>query len=191
MSLDTVVADIQAEAKAQAEEIIAEAEESAEEILAEANAEAEQIHETAEREVEAEIEQERERRLSSGKLEAKQERLEARRDVLGTVRERVEEAIIDLPAEDRESLIRALLTDATEEFDEAEVYTRPSDMELLEDILEEYEGFELAGETDCLGGVVLEGRDGRLRVDNTFDSVLETVWNENLKALSDVLFGEQ
>ncbi|MBS3760666.1 MAG: V-type ATP synthase subunit E, partial [Halodesulfurarchaeum sp.] len=102
-----------------------------------------------------------------------------------------EEAIADLPTAERESLVRDLLEDAASEFEEAEVYTRSADTELVTEILAEYDGFELAGETDCLGGVVLEGRDGRLRVDNTFDSVLETVWNENLKALSDVLFEEQ
>ena len=191
MSLDTVVADIQAEAEDRAEEILAEAESEAERIRSEAETEAEEIRATAEREVEAEIEQLREQRLSSGKLEAKQERLEARRDVLSTVRAEVEDSIASLPEEKREPLTKALLEDAVAEFEEADVYTRPSDTELVETLLEDHEGFELVGETDCLGGVLLEGQDGRLRVDNTFDSVLETVWDDNLKALSDVLFEEQ
>ncbi len=191
MSLDTVVADIQAEAEAQAEEILAEAEEEAEAIREEAEAEAEAIRETAERNVEAEIEQERDQRISNATLEAKQKRLEARRDALFTVRERVEEAIASLPEDKRKTLTRELLEDATTEFDEADVYARPADTDLVTEILEDYDGFSLAGETDCLGGVVLEGEDGRIRVDNTFDSVLETVWDENLKALSDVLFEEQ
>jgi len=191
MSLDTVVADIKAEAEDRAEEILEKAESEAEEIRSEAEADAEEIRAAAEREVEAEIEQEREQRLSSGKLEAKQERLEARRDVLSTVREEVEESIASLPEEKRKPLTKALLEDAVEEFEEADVYARPEDTELVEALLEDHEGFELAGETDCLGGVLLEGHDGRLRVDNTFDSVLETVWDDNLKALSDVLFEEQ
>ncbi|MDZ7849615.1 MAG: V-type ATP synthase subunit E [Halodesulfurarchaeum sp.] len=191
MSLDTVVADIEAEAEAHAEEILAEAEVEVEEILAEAEAEAESIRETAEREVKTEIEGEREQRISNATLEAKQERLEARRDVLSTVRERVEDSIADLDEDDREALTRELLEDAVTEFEEAAVYARPADTDLLETILADYDGFTLAGETDCLGGVVLEGADGRIRVDNTFDSVLETVWEENLKSLSDVLFEEQ
>ena len=191
MSLDTVVADIEAEAKAQAEEILEAAESEAEEIRAEAEAEAETIREAAEREVETEIDQEREQQLSNATLEAKQETLEARRDVLSTVRERVEAAIESLPADERETLTRELLEDAVTEFDEAAVYGRPEDADLLEEILADYDGFSLAGERACLGGVVLEGGDGRIRVDNTFDSVLETVWEANLKALSDVLFEEQ
>lgn len=191
MSLDTVVADIEAEAKAQAEEILESAASEAEEIRAEAEAEAERIREAAEREVETEIEGEREQKLSNATLEAKQEKLEARRDVLSTVRERVETAIEELSEDERETLTRELLEDAVVEFDEAAVYGRPADTDLLEEILADYDGFTLAGETDCLGGVVLEGTDGRIRVDNTFDSVLETVWEENLKALSDVLFEEQ
>lgn len=191
MSLDTVVADIEAEAKAQAEEILETAASEAEEIRAEAETEAAAIREAAEREVETEIEQEREQKLSNATLEAKQEKLEARRDVLSTVRERVETAIEELPEDERETLTRELLEDAVTEFDEAAVYCRPADTDLLEAILADYEGFSLAGERECLGGVVLEGGDGRIRVDNTFDSVLETVWEANLKALSDVLFEEQ
>ncbi|MDR5656411.1 V-type ATP synthase subunit E [Halodesulfurarchaeum sp. HSR-GB] len=191
MSLDTVVADIREEAEDQAEQILADAEAEAESIRAEAETEAAEIHETAEAETENEIARLREQRLSSAKLEAKQQRLEARRDVLGTVRDRVEAAIEDLPEADRRELTEALLADAVSEFDEAAVYCRPEDESLVEDLLEDYDGFELAGETDCLGGVVLEGSDGRIRVDNTFDSTLETVWDEHLKELSDVLFEEQ
>jgi V/A-type H+-transporting ATPase subunit E len=191
MSLDTVVEDIREEAERRAEEILAEAEDEAAEIRSEAEDEAAEIRSEAEREVEAEIEREREQRLSSGKLAAKQERLEARRDVLATVRERVEAEIGSLEAAKRETLTRELLAAGAAEFDAADVYARPEDQALLEDLLEEYDGFELAGETDCLGGVLLEGPDGRLRVDNTFDSLLESVWEDNLKALSDVLFEEQ
>jgi len=191
MSLETVVEDIRAEADARAEEILTEAREEAAAIREEAEAEAAEIRENAAAEVDAEIEQLREQRLSSGALEAKQERLEARRDVLDTVRTELEAEIASLPTAKRTELTRELLADAVEEFDAADVYARQEDAELVQDLLEEHDGFDYAGETDCLGGVLLEGRDGRLRVDNTFDSVFDSVWEANLKALSDVLFEEQ
>lgn len=191
MSLETVVEDIRAEADARAEEILSDARETADQLREEAEAEAAEIREEAEAEAEAEIEQLREQRLSSGALEAKQERLEARRDVLDTVRTEVEAAIESLPAEKRRELTRELLEDAVAAFDAADVYARPEDAELVKALLENHENVEYAGETECLGGVVLEGRDGRMRVDNTFDSVLDVVWEENLKQLSDVLFEDQ
>jgi len=193
MSLDTVVEDIRDEARARAEEIRADAEAQAAEIIEDAEADAEEIREEREREVEATIEQEREQKLSSAKLEAKQARLEARRDVLEDVREAVESELAALEGERREELTWELLDAASVEFDEDDdvrVYGRDDDAELLEELAEEY-GYEHAGTRECLGGVVVESESSRVRVDNTFDSVLEDIWEDNLREISTRLFEEQ
>lgn len=193
MSLETVVEDIRDEARARAEEIRAEADERADEIIADAEADAEGIREEREAEVEREISQEREQQLSSAKLEAKQARLGARRDVLEDVRSDVEAAIADIEGDRREELTRELLGAAAEEFGDSElrVYGRAEDQSLIEEILTEYDDATFAGEWECLGGVVVESESSRVRVNNTFDSVLESVWEENLKAISDRLFDDQ
>jgi V/A-type H+-transporting ATPase subunit E len=193
MSLDTVVEDIRDEARAREEEILSEADAEAEAIVAEAEEDAEEIRAEKEREVDAEIEQEREQRLSSAKLEAKQERLEARRAVLEEVREAVEQEVANLGGDTREELTRTLLDAAATEFedvDSVQVYGRADDEQLLEDILADYDGYEYAGEYDCLGGVVVESEGSRIRVNNTFDSVLEDVWEDNLRSISEQLFEE-
>ena len=191
MSLDTVVEDIREEANARAENIRDDGESRAEEIVSAAEEDAEEVLEEAEGEVEREIEQLREQRLSSAKLEAKQTRLEARRDVLGEVRERVEDELATLEGDTREELTRALLDASSDEFDDGDdvrVYGREEDEELIESILEDYDGYEFAGEYDCLGGVVVESDQSRVRVNNTFDSVLEDVWEDNLREISNRLF---
>ncbi|WP_455448935.1 V-type ATP synthase subunit E [Natrinema thermotolerans] len=191
MSLDTVVKDIREEANARAEDIRSEGETRAEEIESAAEADAEEIRADAEAEVDREIDQLREQRLSSAKLEAKQKRLEARRDVLGEVREAVEDELATLEGDVREDLTRDLLEAASEEFDEGNdvnVYGRSDDAELLESIVADYDGYEYAGEVDCLGGVVVESDQSRVRVNNTFDSVLEDVWEDNLQGISNRLF---
>jgi len=194
MSLDTVVEDIRDEARARAEEIREEADARADEIIEQAEADAEETVAAAEQEAEREIDQEREQKLSSAKLEAKQERLEARRDVLAEVHEAVEDAVANLEGDQREELTRRLLDAASEEFDDGaavQVYGRADDEELLDSILADYEGYEFAGEYDCLGGVVVESEGSRLRVNNTFDSVLEDVWEDNLREISTRLFDDQ
>jgi len=194
MSLDTVAEDIRDEARARADEIRSDADERAEQIIAEAEADAEEIRAERETEVEREIKQEREQKLSSAKLEAKQERLEARRDVLEDVRAQVEAEIANLEGDRREELTRTLLDAATEEFDEdatVQVYGRDDDADLLESILADYDGYEYGGEEACLGGVVVESEGSRISVDNTFDSVLDEVWENNLRDISSRLFEEQ
>jgi len=190
MSLDTVVEDIREEARERAAEIREEAEREAEEIIEQAEADAEGIRAEREREVERQIEQEREQKLSSANLEAKQQRLEARRDVLEEVRDRAEAEIATLE-DGREELTRALLDAAVAEFDDdatVEVYGRPADEDLLRSIISDYGGCEYAGEVDCLGGVVAEAAESRIRVNNTFDSVLDDVWEDNLREVSERLF---
>jgi len=192
MSLDTVVEDIRDEARARAEEIRAEADEEAEAILAEAEADAEDIRAERAAEVESTIEQEREQRLSSAKLEAKQARLEARRNVLGDIRERVEDEIAAIEGDQREELTRELLAAAVAEFDtdaDLLVHGRAEDEDLIESLLEELDHDGSFGDPrDCLGGVVVESDTARVRVNNTFDSILDDVWESNLGEISDTLF---
>lgn len=192
MSLETVVEDIREEAEAEAAAIRAGAEEDAEAIIEEAEADAQQTLEEAERDVEQQIEREREQRLSSAALEAKQERLSARRDLLEDVYERVAQQLTELPEDRREELTRTLIDAAAEEFGDhpVTVYGREDDQDLLEDILEGESQYEVGGEVDCLGGVILESEASRVRVNNTFDAILEDVWEDNLKAISDRLFDQ-
>ena len=191
MSLDTVVEDIREQARARADEVREEADREAEGILDEAERDAEEIREEILADAQRQVEQEREQRLSSAKLEAKQDRLEARRDVLQSVRDDVESEVAGLEGEEREELTRTLLEAAAAEINDdegVEVYGRADDRELLESLLEEYDGFSYAGEYDCLGGVVVESPESRVRIKNTFDSILEEVWADNLREISDMLF---
>jgi V/A-type H+-transporting ATPase subunit E len=196
MSLETVVEDIRDEARERAKEIRADAESRADDIVAEAEADADDIVAEAEADVEAEVDQEREQTLSSAKLEAKQMRLEARRDALQSVRSTVEDRIAALDGDEREELTRELLDAASTEFgddgdDTVRVFGRADDEALISGILDDYDRYEYAGEYDCLGGVVVESDASRVRVNNTFDSVLEDVWENNLKAISARLFDEE
>ena len=191
MSLDTVAEDIKDEAREDADEIRAEGEREAERIVTEAEDDAEEIVAEREAEVDRQIAQEHERTLSSANLEAKQKRLEARRDVLEDVRERASEEVGAIDGDTRAELTRRLLDDAATEFGEGSdvrLYGRADDEALLADLVSEYDGYEYAGEFDCLGGVVAESETSRVRVNNTFDSVFADVWESNLKGVSDRLF---
>lgn len=191
MSLETVVDDIRDEAQDQADSIRSAAEAEAAAIIDEAEADAEDILASAEEEASNQIGRERDRAKSSAGLEAKQERLAARRDLLEDVYAAVEEAIIELSGDQRQELTTAVLKAGIAEFDDdasIRVYCREGDEELLETILTDFDDATLDGTVSCLGGVVLESDEARVRVNNTFDSILETVWEDELKDISDKLF---
>ena len=193
MSLDTIVEDIREEARSRAEEIRTDGESRADEIVADAEADAERIREEAREEADRRIEQEREQELSGAKLEAKQQRLEARREVLEEVREDARDRIAAIDGDEREDLTRTLLAATAEEFaadETVRVHGHEGDTELLETIVDDFEGFAVGDPVDCLGGVVVESDESRVQVNNTFDSVLEEVWEDNLSEISARLFEE-
>ena len=191
MSLEQVRDDIEKTARARADEIRAEADERAEAIIAEAEADAEEIKAARLADVDKQIDEKREQALSGAKLEAKQQRLEARRDVLDEVRQEIEATLVDLDTESRKALTRSLIEAALDEFDDQQsvvVHGRADDQALIEELLGEYDGVSFGEPCECLGGVIAESNSSRVRVNNTFDSVLESVWDEQLKELSTLLF---
>ncbi|RQD81652.1 V-type ATP synthase subunit E, partial [Methanosalsum natronophilum] len=42
---------------------------------------------------------------------------------------------------------------------------------------------------DCVGGVIIEDEDGKVRLDYTYESILKEVNERSLKEISDILFG--
>ena len=193
MGLETVVEDIREEARAEAQEIRNDADERAQEIIESARADADSIREDARATAGRRIDQERERALSSANLEAKQDLLRARRNLLEQVRSGVEHRLADADGERRRELTEPLLDAAATEFkddEHIEVYCRAADADLVDDLVADRDGFTRAGEIDCLGGVIVEGADGNIRINNTFDSVIDAVWEDRLKDISDRLFQE-
>jgi V/A-type H+-transporting ATPase subunit E len=39
------------------------------------------------------------------------------------------------------------------------------------------------------GGVILESEDGSIQVDMQYKTILKTLWDREMKSLSDILFG--
>ena len=191
MSLETVVEVIREEARARAREISEETDAEIQERLAAAEDDADAIIEDRQAAVEEQIEREREQAISGAKLEAKQARLATRRDLLEDLRESVEERISSLEGERREALTRPLLEDAITEYPEdADVHVRgaAADEALLTELVGEFDNADYDGTVDCLGGVEVSSPASRVTIDNTFDAILDDMWDDHLKDLSAQLF---
>jgi len=193
MSLESVADDIREQARAEAERIREAAEAEADAIIEEAEAEADELRAERKRETERQVSQEREQTVSSAKLEAKQLRLRAHRDALDAVRTSVEEHIADIGGEQRRELTGELLDAALAEFEEGEplvVHGRATDEALLESLTDDQDRLRIGEPVDRIGGVIVEGTETSMRVDNSFDTVLKEVWEDNLRHISDQLFDE-
>jgi V/A-type H+-transporting ATPase subunit E len=192
MSLETVVEDIRKEALKSAKRILSEASKVEEGIVDSAKKSAAGVKMEGKEEVDRIIRLEREQRFSSANLEAKQKVLEMKRDLIEIIRNDVEEEIKSISGKEREALTKILIDSSAKEFenvDDIVVYGQSKDEKLLKSLLKNHKGIKYGGMYDCIGGVVMESESARMRVNNTFDSIIDSVWTEELKNISELLFG--
>ena len=192
MSLETVVEDIREKARGDAERIRSESDAEGKEIIDKARKEASVNRAVGKEEISRKIELEKEQKFSSTNLAAKQKTLEKKRDLLELVRQEIENEISQIKGKEREELTGKLIESSIKEFigvKDVFVYGNLEDEKLLKSLLKKHKGVKYGGEYECIGGVVMESESARMRVNNTFDSIIETVWTEELKNISELLFG--
>ncbi|HIJ12519.1 MAG TPA: V-type ATP synthase subunit E [Halobacteriales archaeon] len=192
MSLETVVEDIREKARGDAERILSESDAEGKEIIDKARKEASVNRAVGKEEISRKIELEKEQKFSSTNLAAKQKTLEKKRDLLELVRQEIENEISQIKGKEREELTGKLIESSVKEFIDVKdvvVYGNVEDEKLLKSLLKKHKGVKYGGEYECIGGVVMESESARMRVNNTFDSIIETVWTEELKNISELLFG--
>ena len=192
MSLETVVEDIREKARGDAERILTESDAEGKEIIDKARKEASVNRAVGKEEISRKIELQKEQKFSSKNLAAKQKTLEKKRDLLELVRQEIENEISQIKGKEREELTGKLIESSIKEFIDVKdvvVYGNVGDEKLLKSLLKKHKGVKYGGEYECIGGVVMESESARMRVNNTFDSIIETVWTEELKNISELLFG--
>lgn len=183
MGLENVVNDILEQAKTEVAAIEAEAQDEAAAITDKAKNEAEKILADSKTEVEANIQRRLKQETSSAQLESKRAALNAKKDVLDSVYQSAREAISSLPPDKNASMLKAILDEHGSEG--ARVYSNARDAKLVRELTD----LTFMGEIDCIGGLIIENEDGSIRLDYTFDRILDDVSEQTLKPVSDILFG--
>ena len=182
MGLENVVNDILEQAKSEVATIEAEAQDEADNIINEAKAKAKTIITESQAKIEADIRRKIKQEKSSAQLEVKRTALNAKKDVLDSVYESAREAISSLSSEKNVKLLKAILDNYGS--DGTRVYSNGRDARLVQEMTD----LTFMGEIDCIGGLVIENDDGSVRLDNTFDNILDDVSEQTLKPVSDILF---
>ncbi|KYC53091.1 MAG: V-type ATP synthase subunit E [Candidatus Methanofastidiosum methylothiophilum] len=115
-------------------------------------------------------------------LEIKRKRLRMEHDILEEILIEVKKKLGELDPEKREKLLIKLTSVATLEY----FFSNKMDEDIVKKIVKD----KYKGNINCLGGILIEDNSGRIREDFTFDSLINSVFNDNLKNLRDILFGE-
>ena len=188
MPLEPVLEEIYKKGEETVKRIKEEAEKEAERILAEAKAEAEKILKKARDEAEKEAEALRKQELSSVSLEMKRMLLNKQKEIVESVFDMLRQRVQEMDAETKKKLIKTLLSKNASPG--MLVYSRKDDEEIVKSVMEELNlDLKYAGNIDCLGGVILEDPSGEVRINLTFDELLNQVYEQKLSEVSKILFG--
>jgi len=176
----------------EAQNIIKEAEEKATEEREKARKQREAKLQEEKRKMLEEAEGEAARIVSQASIKARQKLSSAKTDIITKIIHRVKQELSE--SSSHESYILNLIREAIDGLgrDKSRIYLSPEDASTVKKFLEEDK--ELAGkimevkEGDFLGGVIAEDIDGKLRIDNTYETRLEMLLPKLLPEISKVLF---
>lgn len=115
--------------------------------------------------------------IGSSDLGARNRQLMALEKVVDDVFAKALEEIADTDRSgDYANLAKTLLDESTGILGTTEVvvFTNSKDAETVKSLLSQFPGAELSGQAiDCIGGVVVQSRDGTMKFDNTIDARIE------------------
>ncbi|MBN2454151.1 hypothetical protein JXB11_01255 [Candidatus Woesearchaeota archaeon] len=173
------------------DDVLEKANKEAEKLIGEGKAEARRIMKEAEKALDKKKEQEassiekmkegmKTRMVSAAELEAKKGMLNARKKALDKVLEKVKAKVKSLPESKRLSHIEKLLERAKKELEIAKVYCAEQDARLVS-------GYNVK-KAEMLGGLMAENSEGNVIVDFSYDSLLEELYRDMMKEISESLF---
>ena len=181
MGLEAVKEEIIRNSKQQQESMIAEAKKKVVETMEETEkkvAEMKLQSDAATKQMMAVI---KKQELASAELENKKALLEEKKQLIEAVFDQVEKKVKGLDSQKRENYINKLLEKAKNDIGVENVYCNEKDVNLVKDLNAET--------ADIIGGLIAENKDKTVRVDYSFDTLLQNIKENELQSISKVLFG--
>lgn len=178
--------------KVDAQQIIKEAEEKASQEIENAVKQKERKFEEGKRKAIEEAETETTRILAQASIEARQELSRTKAEMIDKIISRVKTTLLSLSSD--ESSLLSLIKEVVDGLgsDKVRIYASHKDISTLQGFLQEDK--ELASRIkeikgfDCTGGVIAESMDGKIRLDNTYDTRLEMLLPQILPEIGKELF---
>ncbi|PIP49087.1 MAG: hypothetical protein COX14_01150 [Chloroflexi bacterium CG23_combo_of_CG06-09_8_20_14_all_45_10] len=176
----------------EAEHIVKEAEEKAQEEIEKAKKQREIKLEEEKRKMLEEAKEGAARIVAQASIKARQELSRTKADIIAKIIDRVKQSLSEISSD--ESYFLNLIKEAVDGLAGAKgrIYVIPKDVSTVQKIFERDK--ELASkivevkEFDCIGGVIAEDIEEKLRIDNTYETRLEMLLPKLLPEISKKLF---
>ncbi|MBM4248712.1 MAG: hypothetical protein FJ149_04640 [Euryarchaeota archaeon] len=182
MGLDEVAQEILSECRAAAEAVVGEARKEAARMTAEAGERARAVVAVRLQQAERRARQLRVQELAAAELEGKRARLAMEREMLEAAVGQAREMLSALPRERDERMLSEILRR------HSAPGHRVFSAKRNEAFLRAIPTVEYGGTVNCLGGILFESRDGSVRMDFTYDTMLRDLVERNMKEIARMLF---
>jgi len=182
MSVGTVSKAIIEDAKKIAKQYTIELDEKRNTELSEINESIDKLKEKKKEAVAIKISLLAKTETSRTNLEIKRKRLRMEQDILEVVLIEAKNRLEKLEPDKREIILNKLISVATL----SNIYSNEIDEKYVKKIVKD----KYKGNVTCMGGILTEDDSGKIREEFTFDSILESIFNNNLREIRDILLGE-
>lgn len=182
MGLETVINEVEQGGERDAQTILDEAKTEAGEILATANAEAAEYERTRSAAADRDAAQIEAQGNSHAEFEARKLVLETEAELRKELRAKVLSGFAGFSGPLRESHLRKLVDQAKQVIPKGKVWGASADKKFLSDV----DGYTFSGETDIAGGLIVEDTKGKVRVDLSYDTLLDGLWRDILRSEADL-----
>lgn len=184
MALDKVANDILEGAKQEAAKRIQDAEKERTKILQESDQRIEKLQKAEEKELQETLKRMRRQELSSAELESKKVVLNSRKEILNRTFSGTLEELSALDPKQKSALYKKMLADGKKIIHHPKVFIPKGEADLLAGL----RGCASLTETEMEPGLILESEDSAVRLDYRFRTILDSIWDKELKNVSNILF---
>jgi V/A-type H+-transporting ATPase subunit E len=183
MGLEQVKKEILEHAEKEADAILKTANSEARELINEAIKKAEEYREKATQNAEKTMNSIEKMEIAATRLEIKKQLLDKKKDIIENIFAKAKEKISDMPQKDRDVYVTKLIEKAMKETDVKYVYANEKDSKAVK----RFKGIEFI-ECDIMGGIIAENNDKTIRVDYSFEELLNGLKERSLQDLAQILF---
>ena len=178
MGLDQVIGEVRRDGEMRAQAIVKAARTEADAILSAAKAQAAKDEKARLDQAARDAEQAKAQALSRAESEARKAVLTAEAELRSRLRANVVAHFADLSAKARDAHLKALLKTATAVIPAGSVWGAEKDAAALKAA----KPYKHAGSLPVAGGIVVESEDGKTRLDLSYETLLDGMWRDVLKA---------
>lgn len=182
MSLEHVKAEMKDHAEQEAHKLVADAKELAKKEMDHAHEIVDAFETETQAALQKELEMIEKRYEASMKLTAKKVLLEKRKQVLEETFEEAKETIQNLPKAEKVKFLGMLFDRAKKECSVGKVYCAKQDVAMVKGFASQ------VTEEAMIGGLVVENKEGTMRIDESFDAMLKDLKEKKLQEVAEILF---